>query len=95
MSDIEALKKAVPPFQIFDLIPSTPSRDSSTPSGSTCSSGPGVPAAPQEDGFLMMRVRVPAAEFSSATMREVANIAEEYGRASWTSRTGRRSSSTG
>ena len=28
----------------------------------------------------MMRVRVPSAEFSTSTLREVANIAEEYGR---------------
>ena len=35
MSDIEALKKEIPPFQIFDLIPQYAARDSSTPNTST------------------------------------------------------------
>ncbi|GGK86511.1 nitrite/sulfite reductase [Deinococcus radiotolerans] len=81
MSDIEALKKAVPPFQIFDLIPQYAQQGFIDPERIDLLKWAGVyPQRPQEDGFLMMRVRVPAAEFSSATMREVANIAEEYGR---------------
>ncbi|GGB74377.1 nitrite/sulfite reductase [Deinococcus soli (ex Cha et al. 2016)] len=81
MSDIEALKKAVPPFQIFDLIPQYAEQGFIDPERIDLLKWAGVyPQRPQEDGFLMMRVRVPAAEFSSATMREVANIAEEYGR---------------
>ncbi|MBZ9753112.1 nitrite/sulfite reductase [Deinococcus sp. HMF7620] len=81
MSDIEALKKEVPPFQIFDLIPQYAAQGFIDPERIDLLKWAGVyPQRPQEDGFLMMRVRVPAAEFSSATLREVANIAEEYGR---------------
>lgn len=81
MSDIESLKKEVPPFQIFDLIPQYAAQGFIDPERIDLLKWAGVyPQRPQEDGFLMMRVRVPAAEFSTATMREVANIAEEYGR---------------
>ncbi|WP_221090346.1 nitrite/sulfite reductase [Deinococcus aquaedulcis] len=81
MSDIEALKKEVPPFQIFDLIPQYAAQGFIDPERIDLLKWAGVyPQRPQEDGYLMMRVRVPAAEFSSATLREVANIAEEYGR---------------
>ncbi|ACO46333.1 nitrite/sulfite reductase [Deinococcus deserti] len=81
MSDIEALKKEVPPFQIFDLIPQYAAQGFIDPERIDLLKWAGVyPQRPQEDGFLMMRVRVPTAEFSSATLREVANIAEEYGR---------------
>ncbi len=81
MSDIEALKKELPPFQIFDLIPQYAAQGFIDPERIDLLKWAGVyPQRPQEDGYLMMRVRVPSAEFSSATMREVANIAEEYGR---------------
>ncbi|PNY82587.1 nitrite/sulfite reductase [Deinococcus koreensis] len=81
MSDIETLKKELPPFQIFDLIPQYAAQGFIDPERIDLLKWAGVyPQRPQEDGFLMMRVRVPAAEFSTATMREVANIAEEYGR---------------
>ncbi|THF88228.1 nitrite/sulfite reductase [Deinococcus sp. KSM4-11] len=81
MSDIETLKKELPPFEIFDLIPQYAAQGFIDPERIDLLKWAGVyPQRPQEDGFLMMRVRVPAAEFSTATMREVANIAEEYGR---------------
>ncbi|PTA69620.1 nitrite/sulfite reductase [Deinococcus arcticus] len=81
MADIEALKKELPPFQIFDLIPQYAAQGFIDPERIDLLKWAGVyPQRPQEDGYLMMRVRVPAAEFSSATLREVANIAEEYGR---------------
>ncbi|MFC4425753.1 nitrite/sulfite reductase [Deinococcus navajonensis] len=81
MSDIEALKKALPPFQIFDLIPQYAEQGFIDPEKIDLLKWAGVyPQRPQEDGFLMMRVRVPTAEFSSTTLRGVADIAEQYGR---------------
>lgn len=81
MSDIEALKKELPPFQIFDLIPQYAAQGYIDPERTDLLKWAGIyPQRPQEDGYLMMRVRVPGAEFASATLREVAAIAEEYGR---------------
>jgi sulfite reductase (ferredoxin) len=81
MSDIETLKKDLPPFQIFDLIPQYAAQGFIDPERIDLLKWAGVyPQRPQEDGFLMMRVRVPSAEFATSTLREVANIAEEYGR---------------
>lgn len=81
MSDIETLKKELPPFEIFDLIPQYAAAGQIDPEKIDLLKWAGVyPQRPQEDGFLMMRVKVPTAELSAATMRVVAGIAEDYGR---------------
>ncbi|AWN22591.1 ferredoxin--nitrite reductase [Deinococcus irradiatisoli] len=81
MSDIEALKKELPPFEIFDLIPQYAAAGQIDPEKIDLLKWAGVyPQRPQEDGFLMMRVKVPTAELSAQTMRVVAGIAEDYGR---------------
>ncbi|ADV67576.1 nitrite/sulfite reductase [Deinococcus maricopensis] len=81
MSDIETLKKELPPFQIFDLIPQYAQQGFIDPEKIDLLKWAGVyPQRPQEDGFLMMRVKVPTAEFSASTLRGIAGIAEDYGR---------------
>ncbi|AIZ44221.1 ferredoxin--nitrite reductase [Deinococcus radiopugnans] len=81
MSNIETLKKELPPFQIFDLIPQYAAAGAIDPEKVDLLKWAGVyPQRPQEDGFLMMRVKVPTAELSSAALRVVAGIAEDYGR---------------
>ncbi|SMB90913.1 nitrite/sulfite reductase [Deinococcus hopiensis] len=81
MSDLEALKKEVPPFQIFDLITEYAAQGYIDPTRIDLLKWAGVyPQRPQEDGFLMMRVKVPTAEFSSDTLRVVAGISEDFGR---------------
>ncbi|BDP42304.1 ferredoxin--nitrite reductase [Deinococcus aetherius] len=81
MSDLEALKKEVPPFQIFDLIPQYAEAGAIDPEMTDLLKWAGIyPQRPQEDGFLMMRVKVPTAEFSSETLRVVASISEDFGR---------------
>lgn len=86
MSDMETLKKSLPPFEIFDLIPQYAAAGAIDPEKMDLLKWAGVyPQRPQEDGpehqnYLMMRVKVPTAELSSATMRVVAGIAEDYGR---------------
>jgi sulfite reductase (ferredoxin) len=81
MSDIETLKKELPPFQIFDLIPQYAAAGAIDPEKIDLLKWAGVyPQRPQEDGFLMMRVKVPTAELSSAALRVIAGISEDYGR---------------
>ncbi|AZI42451.1 nitrite/sulfite reductase [Deinococcus psychrotolerans] len=81
MSDIELLKKSLPPFEIFDLIPQYAAAGAINPEKMDLLKWAGVyPQRPQEDGYLMMRVKVPTAELSSAALRVVAGIAEDYGR---------------
>lgn len=81
MSDIEALKKEVPPFQIFDLIPQYAAAGAIDPDKIDLLKWAGVyPQRPQEDGYLMMRVKVPSAELQADALRVVAGIAEDYGR---------------
>lgn len=81
MSDIETLKKELPPFQIFDLIPQYAAAGAIDPEKIDLLKWAGVyPQRPVEDGFLMMRVKVPTAELSGAALRVVAGIAEDYGR---------------
>ncbi|ABF45702.1 Ferredoxin--sulfite reductase [Deinococcus geothermalis DSM 11300] len=81
MSDIEALKKEIPPFQIFDLIPQYAAQGFINPEHIDLLKWAGIyPQRPQEDGYLMMRVKVPTAEFSSDTLRVVAGISEDFGR---------------
>ncbi|GMA17457.1 nitrite/sulfite reductase [Deinococcus metallilatus] len=81
MSDIEALKKEIPPFQIFDLIPQYAAQGFINPEHTDLLKWAGIyPQRPQEDGYLMMRVKVPTAEFNSDTLRVVASISEDYGR---------------
>ncbi len=81
MSDIETLKKELPPFEIFDLIPQYAAAGKIDPDKMDLLKWAGVYGQrPQEDGYLMMRVKVPTAELSSKTLRVVAGIAEDYGR---------------
>ncbi|WP_034384785.1 nitrite/sulfite reductase [Deinococcus sp. YIM 77859] len=81
MSDIEALKKEIPPFKVFELIPQFAAQGFIDPDKIDLLKWAGVyPQRPQEDGYLMMRVKVPTAEFSSDTLRVVAGISEEFGR---------------
>ncbi|WP_288482174.1 nitrite/sulfite reductase [uncultured Deinococcus sp.] len=81
MSDIETLKKELPPFEIFDLIPQYAAAGAIDPEKLDLLKWAGVyPQRPQEDGFLMMRVKVPTAELSADTLRVVAGIAEDFGR---------------
>ncbi|GAA4022151.1 nitrite/sulfite reductase [Deinococcus rubellus] len=81
MSDIEALKKELPPFEIFDLIPQYAAAGKIDPEKMDLLKWAGVyPQRPQEDGFLMMRVKVPTAELSADTLRVIAGISEDYGR---------------
>ncbi|MHA0036093.1 nitrite/sulfite reductase [Deinococcus sp. PESE-13] len=81
MSDIEALKKELPPFQIFDLIPQYAAAGAIDPEKIDLLKWAGVyPQRPQEDGFLMMRVKVPTAELHADALRVVAGISEDFGR---------------
>ncbi len=81
MSDIETLKKELPPFQIFDLIPQYAAAGAIDPEKIDLLKWAGVyPQRPQEDGFLMMRVKVPTAELHASALRVVAGIAEDFGR---------------
>ncbi len=81
MSDIEALKKELPPFEIFDLIPQYAAAGQIDPEKMDLLKWAGVyPQRPQEDGYLMMRVKVPTAELSSQTLRVIAGISEDFGR---------------
>ncbi len=84
MSDIETLKKQKPPFEVVlaDI-----ERYAKTGFHSIDSEELNLlkwygiyPQKPQEDGFLMLRAKVPGGAYSSEAMREVANIAEIYGR---------------
>ncbi len=81
MSDIETLKKEKPPFDtIFDI--ERYAREGAVdPERSDMMKWYGVyPQRPQEDGFLMMRVKVPGGAYRSDTLREIASISEEYAR---------------
>ncbi|SEJ50438.1 sulfite reductase (ferredoxin) [Deinococcus reticulitermitis] len=81
MSDIETLKKELPPFEIFDLIPEYAAAGRIDPEKIDLLKWAGVyPQRPQEDGFLMMRVKVPTAELHAGALRVVAGIAEDFGR---------------
>ena len=81
MSDIEALKKELPPFQIFDLIPQYAAAGAIDPEKIDLLKWAGVyPQRPQEDGSLMMRVKVPTGELPAEALRVVAGIAEDFGR---------------
>lgn len=81
MSDIEALKKELPPFEIFDLIPQYAQSGVIDPEKIDLLKWAGVyPQRPQEDGYLMMRVKVPTAELHADALRVVAGIAEDFGR---------------
>lgn len=81
MSDIEALKKETPPFQIFDLIPQYAAAGQIDPEKIDLLKWAGVyPQRPQEDGYLMMRVKVPTAELHADALRTVAGIADDFGR---------------
>lgn len=81
MSDIETLKKELPPFEIFDLIPQYAAAGQIDPEKIDLLKWAGVyPQRPQEDGYLMMRVKVPTAELHADALRVVAGIAEDFGR---------------
>ena len=81
MSDIERLKKEKPPFDIIDDIHVYAREGVIDPEWIDMLKWYGVyPQRPQEDGFLMMRVKVPGATYSSAVLREVADLSEEYAR---------------
>lgn len=82
--DIETLKQQKPPFEVvLDDIKryAKTGFESIDPDELNLLKWYGIyPQRPQEDGYLMLRVKVPGATYSSVAMREVANIAEEYGR---------------
>jgi sulfite reductase (ferredoxin) len=81
MSDIERLKKEKPPFDIIDDIHVYAREGVIDPEWIDMLKWYGVyPQRPQEDGFLMMRVKVPGATYSSDTLREIASISEDYAR---------------
>jgi len=81
MSDIERLKKEKPPFDIIDDIHVYAREGVIDPEWIDMLKWYGVyPQKPQEDGFLMMRVKVPGASFSSDTLREIASISDDYAR---------------
>ncbi|RJF71353.1 nitrite/sulfite reductase [Deinococcus cavernae] len=81
MSDIETLKKELPPFEIFDLIPQYAAAGQIDPEKIDLLKWAGVyPQRPQEDGFLMMRVKVPTAELHADALRVIAGISEDFGR---------------
>jgi sulfite reductase (ferredoxin) len=81
MSDIERLKKEKPPFDIIDDIHVYAREGKIDPEWIDMLKWYGVyPQKPQEDGFLMMRVKVPGASYGAATLREIASISEDYAR---------------
>ncbi|GGQ97662.1 nitrite/sulfite reductase [Deinococcus ruber] len=81
MSDIERLKKEKPPFDIIDDIHVYAREGVIDPEWIDMLKWYGVyPQRPQEDGFLMMRVKVPAATYSSGVLREVASLSDDYAR---------------
>ena len=81
MSDIERLKKEKPPFDIIDDIHVYAREGVIDPEWIDMLKWYGVyPQRPQEDGHLMMRVKVPGASYSSGTLREIASISEDYAR---------------
>jgi len=81
MSDIETLKKQKPPFEILQDIYAWAERGAVDPEYLDLAKWYGVyPQRPQEDGYLMMRVKVPGATYSADTMRVIAGISEDYAR---------------
>ncbi|MFC4453079.1 nitrite/sulfite reductase [Deinococcus sonorensis] len=81
MSDIERLKKEKPPFDIIDDIHVYAREGVIDPEWIDMLKWYGVyPQRPQEDGFLMMRVKVPGATYSSDALREIASISDDYAR---------------
>lgn len=81
MPDLENLKKETPPFEIFDLIPQYAAQGFIDPEKIDLLKWAGVyPQRPQEDGYLMMRVKVPTAELHADALRVVAGIASDFGR---------------
>ncbi|WP_027480731.1 nitrite/sulfite reductase [Deinococcus pimensis] len=81
MSDIETLKKNKPPFEILDDIYRWADAGQVNPELLDLAKWYGIyPQRPQEDGHLMMRVKVPAGTYSSDTLRTIAGISEDYAR---------------
>lgn len=81
MSDIETLKKQKPPFEILQDIYRWAERGEVDAELLDLAKWYGVyPQRPQEDGYLMMRVKVPGGAYSAQTLRVVAGISEDFAR---------------
>ncbi|AFZ69037.1 nitrite/sulfite reductase [Deinococcus peraridilitoris] len=81
MSDIETLKKQKPPFEILRDIYQWAESGQVDAELLDLAKWYGIyPQRPQEDGFLMMRVKVPGGAFSAETLRTVAGISEDFAR---------------
>jgi len=84
MSDIETLKKAKPPFEavLADIHRYSSEGITQIPEGELdLYKWYGIyPQRPQEDNFLMLRVKVPGGSLSSEAFRVVAQIADDFGR---------------
>ena len=81
MSDIETLKKEKPPFEILEDIYRWAASGVVDQEHLDLAKWYGVYAQrPQEDGHLMMRVKVPAGTYRADTLRAVADISETFAR---------------
>ncbi len=81
MSDIETLKKEKPPFQILEDIYRWAETGVVDQEHLDLAKWYGVyPQRPQEDGYLMMRVKVPAGAYHADALRAVADISETFAR---------------
>ncbi|MBC7646031.1 MAG: nitrite/sulfite reductase [Pseudopedobacter sp.] len=83
-SDIETLKKAKPPFEavLADIHRYSSEGIEQIPEGELdLYKWYGIyPQRPQEENFLMLRVKVPGGALSGAALRVVAQIADDFGR---------------
>jgi sulfite reductase (ferredoxin) len=83
MSNIEAYKKEKPPFQVLADIHNYAKTgfNSIDPNDLDLFKWYGLyPQRPQEDGFFMMRVKIPGGAYTSAQLRVINDIARDFGR---------------
>lgn len=81
MSDIETLKKETPPFEILDEIHEWARAGQVNAEKLDLAKWYGVyPQRPAEDGFLMLRVKIPGGAYDARTLRVLADISTEFGR---------------
>lgn len=81
MSDIERLKKEKPPFEILDDIYRWAAQGAVDSEHLDLAKWYGVyPQRPQEDGYLMLRVKIPGGSYDARTLRVLAGISEDFAR---------------
>ncbi|PYE56598.1 nitrite/sulfite reductase [Deinococcus yavapaiensis] len=81
MSNIEALKKETPPFEILDDIYRWAAAGEVDSEKLDLAKWYGVyPQRPAEDGYLMLRVKIPSGGYDARILRVLAGISEDFAR---------------